>query len=195
MGQAELLLIRAYVPLLTSNLQWTNKNLQGMVLFYCTFVAMKRQDSQPIPDGELLEDGELEGPDMKNPNTDEFQEYGGVFHEGDMLHALRLFRDSPSGVVRLEGSACRGPMSNVPLWTAFVTHYAHDPDHVNFEGNGVVSFAAMKPPPYVFLAGYKVPRNANGEYSFQFENDVGKMLALFHPAFWATRVSLAKRDA
>lgn len=142
-----------------------------MVLFYCTFVAMKRQDSRPVPHEDLLDECELE-----EKENGEIQEFGGKVQHGDLRHALRLYRDRASGVVRLEASALRGPMKDVPLWTAFVTKYADDPDWAHFEGEGIVSFAAMKPPPYVFLSGYAPPKDRLGQYILQFLTNDGELL-------------------
>ncbi|KAK6441416.1 hypothetical protein LTR95_002364, partial [Oleoguttula sp. CCFEE 5521] len=141
---------------------WAKLNFvfyERMVLFYSTFVAMKRQDSQdPLPTA-LIEDLDLR----------EKQEFGGVIRDRDLRHALRLFRDTNSGVVRLEASALRGPREGVPIWTAFITRYSFDPDWMALESGGIVTMAALKPPPYVFLAGYGLVRNRHGDYILQFD--------------------------
>lgn len=142
-----------------------------MALFYCCFVAMKRQDSQPVPDDGLLDNFELAGP---NGEFESMEFAGQISHES-LLHALRVYKDRGSGVVRLEASALRGPMKNVPLWTAFITRYAGDPDWAALEGPGLVSLAALRPPPYVFLAGYEPPRNRRGEYVLQFTTSEGQL--------------------
>lgn len=133
-----------------------------MVLFYCTFVAMKCQDRREAPHEDLLDTFELKGPEGEEIL------FGGQIKDGDLRHALRVFRDRASGVYRLEVSALRGPMKDVPLWTAFVTRYSQDPDWAFLEGESVVSLAALRPPPYVFLAGYEPPKNKRGEYILQF---------------------------
>ena len=141
---------------------------ERMVLFYSTFVAMKRQDRTPIPHEDLLDGLELSrGPDGEK------LEFAGQIRDGDLLHALRLYRDRGSGVYRIEATALRGPMKYVPLWTAFVTRYAHDPDWAHHDGGGVVSLIAVRPKPYVFLAGWDVPTNRRGEYILQFATTDG----------------------
>lgn len=155
---------------------WARLNFylyERMVLFYCTFVAMKRQDSRPVPREDLLDDFEL------CQSDGETLEFGGKIRDGELRHALRLYKDRGSGVSRIEATALRGPMKDVPLWTAFITRYAHDPDWAHYEGNGVVSLAALRPKPYVFLAGYDVPRNRNGEYILQFTTADGKTCLFF----------------
>ncbi|KAK5128289.1 hypothetical protein LTR85_002956 [Meristemomyces frigidus] len=145
---------------------WARLNFvlyERMVLFYCTFVAMKYQDSRQVPHARLDDRFELE-----NEDSGENERFGGQIRHGDLRHAVRLFKDRSSGVVRLEACALRGPMQDVPLWTAFVTRYAHDPDWAFYEGGSVVSLVADRPPPYVFLAGYEPPRNRTGELLLEF---------------------------
>ena len=161
-----------------------------MVLFYCTFVAMKRQDSRPVPHEDLLDDRELE----EGENGEEL-EFGGKVKDGDLQHALRLYRDQASGVVRLEASALRGPMQDVPLWTAFVTKYSRDPDWAHYEGRGVVSFAAMKPPPYVFLSGYLPPRDDKGQIILQFLLADGQFRLSLPPSLHGTLTYFADARA
>ncbi|KAK4542579.1 hypothetical protein LTR36_006627 [Oleoguttula mirabilis] len=144
---------------------WAKLNFllyERMVLFYCTFVAMKYQDSKPVPHDNLDDRFELENENGEN------EVFGGQIRHGELRHAVRLFKDRSSGVVRLEAGALRGPMQDVPLWTAFITRYAHDPDWAFHEGGSVVSLAADRPPPYSFLAGYEPPRNRRGEILLEF---------------------------
>lgn len=127
---------------------------------------MKRQDKthhRLVEDEPGLEHGQ-----------GEIELFGGTVSDDDMRHALWLYRDQASGVVRLEASASSGDMQGVPIWTAFVTKYATDPDVVNYDGEGTVSFIAMDPPPYVFLAGYTPPRDEKGQFILQFVLDSGK---------------------
>ncbi|TKA70603.1 hypothetical protein B0A55_06711 [Friedmanniomyces simplex] len=146
---------------------WAKLNFatyERMVLFYCTFVAMKRQDERGVPHPVLLDSFELDTSDGQG----ERELFAGVIEHGDMRHALRLFRDRASGGVRLEASAKRGPMQDVPIWTAFVTKYVGDRDWPQYERDGVVSLAAIRPPPYVFLPRYEPARNRADEYVLQF---------------------------
>lgn len=145
---------------------------ERLVLFYSTFVAMKRQDSKPVAHDSLLDKCELEG--MPRGSQEELF-YASTVQDEGMVHKLRLYHDHGSGVLRLEASAFRGPMENVPLWIAFVTSYADkgDVDWAHYEGKGIVSLAALKPPPYVFLSGYQPPRDRDGMYILQFTSDKG----------------------
>ncbi|KAK0931610.1 hypothetical protein LTR29_016289 [Friedmanniomyces endolithicus] len=146
---------------------------ERMVLVYCTLAAMKRQDHRGVSHPMLLDAFELTTSD----NLGEREYFAGAIEHGDMRHALRLFRDRASGGVRLEASAKRGPMQDVPIWTAFVTKYADDRDWPQYEGRGVVSLAAVKPAPYVFLPRYEPARNRAGEYVLQFTTSEGRSWA------------------
>nr|POE94249.1 hypothetical protein CFP56_16489 [Quercus suber] len=148
--------------------QRTNTLGSGMVLFYNTFVAMKRQDSRPVPHSALLDNhGLIAG------NYGEIELFGGRVLSDSLQHAIRVFKDRGSGVVRIEACARRGPMKDVPIWTAFVTHYKDDPDHVMLETRRVVSFAALRPKPYIFLHRYELPRNERGDYVLEFTTSDG----------------------
>ncbi len=145
---------------------------ERMVLFYSTFVAMKRQDSRPVEHDALLDEFELEKSGTK---LGEELLYASTIRDGQMLHTLRLWEDRSSNVVRLEATASRGPMEHVPLWTAFVTRFVAkgDVDWAQYDGHGVVSLAAMRPPPYVFLSEYEPPKNRDGLYILQFTSSNG----------------------
>ncbi|KAF2769636.1 hypothetical protein EJ03DRAFT_90477 [Teratosphaeria nubilosa] len=148
--------------------QWARLNFyhyERMVLFYCTFVAMKYQDERELQSRQLHDFCEL-----SQPAGGEELLYGGVIKDGDLAHNLRLFRDQGSGAVRLEASAYRGRMRDVPLWTAFVSRWANDPDWAGLEPGSrkIISLAVIRPPPYVFLSGYTPPQNTQGQYILPF---------------------------
>ncbi|KAK4620453.1 hypothetical protein CLAFUR0_11384 [Fulvia fulva] len=147
---------------------WARLNFlfhERMALFYNTFVAMKCQDERGVDSENLEDDFELE-----NDEAGEKCLFAGQIQHGEMLHALRLFRDPGSGVVRLEASPLRGPRRDVPIWTAFVTKYKHDPDHCEYAPGRPVHIAAIKPPPSVFIAKYQPPQNRMG-YFLPFTSD------------------------
>ncbi|OJD12638.1 hypothetical protein ACJ73_09317, partial [Blastomyces percursus] len=88
------------------------ETIEKMVLFHCAFIALRGQDSgypiNRIPDPFSLEEKET---------------YGGRILDDSYLHALRIFRDYPSGAIRLQASIHSGEMADVPVWTAFIHHY------------------------------------------------------------------------
>lgn len=84
---------------------WARLNFyfhERMVLFYSTFIAMKRQDQNGVIHPQLADAFELEA-----EGGEDCQFSGQIKHDG-MLHAVRIFRDQGSGVVRLEAAALRG---------------------------------------------------------------------------------------
>ena len=82
-----------------------------MVLFHCTFLALRRQDNADL--SAAPDDWELSG---------EQELFGGQIVEDNYLHALRIFRDRNSEAVRLQASVHGGEMKYMPVWTAFITH-------------------------------------------------------------------------
>lgn len=133
---------------------------------------MKRQDRRAIAHSGLTDSFELR----------EEEEFGGVIQHGELRHALRIFRDRRTRVIRLEASALRGHMKDVPIWTAFITRYLGDPDWIEDEGHGVVSFLPPRPPPYVFLQDYELPRAPNGrDYVLRFTTSSGESMSFSLP--------------
>lgn len=147
---------------------------ERMVLFYSTFVAMKCQDQHGTP----LELVEPPG------HLNEVLLYSSVIRDGEMRHALRLYKESdagPAGVYRLEASPLRGASVGVPIWTAFLTKYveARDQEWFGFERNSsMVMMCCPKPEPFVFFPGYSLPMTRGGEYVLEFESRGGMSTCL-----------------
>lgn len=146
---------------------WARLNFilhERMVLFYNTFIAMKHQDQGGIAHGILIENYSLE-----NCDNGERVIFTGEIRHHDMRHLLRLVRDSASKVVRLEASPLRGQKKTVPIWTAFVTRYAYDPDWPEYKANGIVALAKLKTS--VFIHGYEPPVDRRGNAILPFASD------------------------
>jgi hypothetical protein len=141
---------------------------ERMVLFYSSFVALKRQDLASVPEP-LIEDPR----DMEEDTL-----FSGIIRDREMFHALRLLRDSGSGVLRLEARSYRGDKEEVPIWTAFLSKYRDDRDRdiFNLEGNGIVSMICPKPKPYIFVQEYGLPCMSNGDFALQFSKRDGGFL-------------------
>ncbi|KAJ4377701.1 hypothetical protein N0V83_000530 [Neocucurbitaria cava] len=136
---------------------------ERMVLFYCTAVAMKRQDENGIADG--LED-------FFNPG--EKLEFSGEITDTRYLHAFRILRDVDSGCVRFEATARRGPLKTIPIWTAFVSQYVGHRGWMKRVGNATIQFGELHP--YVFCEGYKLPKGPTGRYQLTFTTPEGKLV-------------------
>ncbi|KAL6703356.1 hypothetical protein ACN47E_009774 [Coniothyrium glycines] len=135
---------------------------ERMVLFYCTAVAMKRQDEEMALQeekglGRFLEDVFQPGEKL---------EYSGEITDNRYLHALRIYRDKDSGCVRFEVTARRGPLKTIPIWTAFVTKYIDHHHWMKRVGSTSIQFGELHP--YVFCEGYRVPKTPTGRYQLTF---------------------------
>ncbi|KAF2133226.1 hypothetical protein P153DRAFT_372890 [Dothidotthia symphoricarpi CBS 119687] len=142
---------------------------ERMVLFYCTVVAMKRQDQSGIADG--LEDFFTPG---------ERIEFSGEITDSRYLHAFRIYRDEDSGCVRFEATPRRGPLKTIPIWTAFVTQHIRNGHWMKRVGNATIQFRDLHP--YVFCEGYKVPKGSTGRYQLTFTTpeDARNFVERFH---------------
>jgi len=139
---------------------WANLRFtlyERMVLFYCTAVAMKRQDKVQTPQG--LEDFFQPGEKI---------EFSGEIQDENYLHAFRVLRDRDSGCVRFETTARRGAMKTIPIWTAFVTQYIGSKSWMRRVGSSTVQLRELHP--YVFCDGYKPPRGNSGRFELTFTN-------------------------
>jgi hypothetical protein len=143
---------------------------ERMVLFYSTFVALKRQDLTSVPKA-LIEDPRDMEEDML---------FSGIICDRDMYHTLLLLQDPSSEVLRLEARPCRGDKEEVPIWVAFLSKYRDDRDRdiFNLEGGGLVSMICPKPKPYIFVQDYVLPCMSNGEFALQFSKRDGEATSL-----------------
>lgn len=99
----------------TELIPWLNlhfESMEKMVIFSCTFLALRSQDGhkrvQDIRDFEL--DAERE-------------EFRGLIDDDNFVHDLRVYRDRLSGTIRLQASVYEGEMKKAPVWTAFINHH------------------------------------------------------------------------
>jgi hypothetical protein len=150
--------------------RWANLKFihyERMVLFYSTFIALKRQDLNETP--ELLIDSPAE-------TQGEEEHYGGVIRDGRKRHALRLFECPGSGAFRLEARPYRGDREEVPIWTAFLTKYLQQKDTIFFleEDKVTVTMIGLKPAPFVFVSEYTLPRTQDGDYVLRFNSREGE---------------------
>ena len=139
---------------------------ERLVIFYSTFVALKRQDLKETP-----------GPLIDNPaDMKDEEHYGGVIRDNGMLHALRLFECPGSGAFRLEARPYRSDREEVPIWTAFLTKYLERGDPIfSLEADHVtVIMSGLKPAPFVFVSEYKLPRTRYGDYVLRFGSKDGE---------------------
>ncbi|KAF4306207.1 hypothetical protein GTA08_BOTSDO05601 [Botryosphaeria dothidea] len=138
---------------------WTNLRFtfyERMVLFFCTVVALKRQDAVESPLN--VEDFFQNGEDM---------EFAAEIEDDRYLHAFRVFKDTNTGAVRFEATARRGPMQKTPIWTAFVTQYIGLNGWMRRVGPRILSLSALHP--YVFCDNYSPPKGRDGRFELRFK--------------------------
>ncbi|RJE18325.1 hypothetical protein PHISCL_09337 [Aspergillus sclerotialis] len=127
-----------------------------MVLFFCTFLALRSQDCghpvEHIRDYELDEEEEL---------------FGGQIVDDSYLHALRIYRDNASGAVRLQASVHRGEMKRAPVWTAFITHNINSRAWMRRVDPRVIHLRELRRTVFTF-ADYTPPRTSRGEHILKF---------------------------
>ncbi|RMD40095.1 hypothetical protein DV735_g5035, partial [Chaetothyriales sp. CBS 134920] len=98
--------------------QFICPTFEWLVVFHLTFLALRSQDQRQQPAFPDLFDRELKG---------ETRCFAGVITDNGCHHALRLYRDRSTGVIRLEAAVLKGSMKNTPVWTAFITHQVTSP--------------------------------------------------------------------
>ncbi|KAL9130883.1 MAG: hypothetical protein Q9217_001033 [Psora testacea] len=119
----------------------TNKTLEGLVIFFCTFLALRSEDSgDPVED---FDDHRLHKEEVL---------FMAVLKDDHYGHALKLCKDKESGVIRLQASALHGTIRKTPIWTAFITHQIHSPAWMNRAGPKVIRLADLHK--YVFWEDY-----------------------------------------
>ena len=146
---------------------------ERLVLFYSVFSAMKSQDWHRSP-AKLATY-------FHTRDKEEVERFGGQIEDGRFLHALRVYRDQDSGGVRLEATACRGPMKKTPIWTAFVTREARDDLRESTwplrTGPKTVRLANVKAV-FVFCDSYRPAKGRAGEVELKFsdKDDAGDFM-------------------
>jgi hypothetical protein len=137
---------------------WTSlkfRTIERMVIFYCTFLALRSQDSgRPVDN---IEDYELE---------DEEEVFGGQILDDGYLHALRIYRDTVSGAIRLQASIHKGEMKRAPVWTAFVTHHISSPAWIRWSDSKTLYVRELRRA--IFSPEYVPQRTQRGEHILKF---------------------------
>ncbi|TQB70427.1 hypothetical protein MPDQ_000455 [Monascus purpureus] len=140
--------------------------IERMVLFFCTFIALRAQDSgrpvENIRDYELEMEEELFGGDA-----------GRQINDDGFLHALRVYRDAVSGAVRLQSSVHNGEMKRAPVWTAFITSYIKSRDWMRRTSATVVVLRKLHLSIFDF-SDYHPPQLSGGDYILNFTSAFGQ---------------------
>lgn len=128
---------------------------EHMVLFFCAFLALRFEDLKTpvenIADYDLHREEEL---------------YAGFIVDDHYRHALRLFREKDTGVIRLQASVQRGALRRKPIWTAFITHQILSPTWMSRDSPRVVHIADLQR--YIFTEEYNPQRTPEGAHELTF---------------------------
>ncbi|GES58531.1 hypothetical protein ATEIFO6365_0004068200 [Aspergillus terreus] len=132
--------------------------IEQLVVFFCTFLALRSQDSgRPV---ERIRDYELER---------EQELFGGKIVDDNFLHALRIYRDTVSGAVRLQASVHKGEMKRSPIWTAFITQHIGTRGWMRLAEPKTVVLRTLQRSIFTF-PDYNPPLTAQGEHILKFTN-------------------------
>ncbi|KAJ9491570.1 hypothetical protein VN97_g1695 [Penicillium thymicola] len=139
---------------------WTQlkfTTLEDLVLFHGTFLALRSQD-EGHPVGEIL-DYEL---------AQEQQCFGGTITDDDYVHALRVYKDTVTGAVRLQSSIHLGDLNHTPVWTAFVTHNLGKRSWLKSYDSKTVILRDVKPVIFMSVDDYTPPQTSHGQHVLEF---------------------------
>ncbi|PYI10128.1 hypothetical protein BO78DRAFT_306645 [Aspergillus sclerotiicarbonarius CBS 121057] len=143
---------------------WANlkfNTIEPMVIFFCTFLALRSQDSgRPV---ERIRDYELD---------EEEELFGGQIVDDGFLHALRVYRDNVSGAVRLQASVHKGEMKRfhrMPVWTAFITKSIDSRGWIRLLNPKTVVLRDLRRVIFTF-PNYNPPQTPKGEHLLMFKN-------------------------
>ncbi|PYH77270.1 hypothetical protein BO82DRAFT_424378 [Aspergillus uvarum CBS 121591] len=140
---------------------WANlkfSTIEQMVIFFCTFLALRSQDSGRPVTVESIRDYEL---------AQEEELFGGQIVDDDFLHALRVYRDEVSGAVRLQASVHKGELKRSPVWTAFITDHIGTRGWIRRPEPKVVVLKEIRRSIFTF-PDYTPPQTTRGEHVLKF---------------------------
>ncbi|KAG0155218.1 hypothetical protein PDIDSM_792 [Penicillium digitatum] len=139
---------------------WTQlkfTTLEDLVLFHNTFLALRSQDEghpiEEILDHELAHEQEC---------------FGGTITDDDYVHALRVYKDTVTGAVRLQASVYLGDMNHTPVWTAFVTHNLGKRKWLKLYDSKTVIMRDTKPVVFISMDEYTPLQTSQGHHVLEF---------------------------
>ena len=101
-------------------------------------------------------------------------------------HALRLFYEQDTGVVRLQASVVSGDLENKPIWTAFIPQTMKYPIWFWPDNTRVVHLADLQQ--YIFSKDYNPPKTSSGNLELTFIRAEGKVLILVRLIVYANSI-------
>ena len=101
-------------------------------------------------------------------------------------HALRLFQDRDTGVVRLQASVVSGDLERKPIWTAFITDQILSPTWLSRDSPEVFRLAYLQL--YIFSEDYSPPKKSSGDFELTFIWAEGKAPILIRLIVYADSI-------
>ncbi|KAK0754059.1 hypothetical protein B0T18DRAFT_28159 [Schizothecium vesticola] len=136
---------------------------EEMVLFYCTFVALKARNMLTI---------------QIHPNEYKLQREKRHFQaqiiDDGYKHSLIVFEDLQTRGIRLHAAVWEGELRQCPVWTAFVTHQSQSPTWISRRSKHRVWLKDVQL--YVFCKTYRqenMRQNKSGAFEIYFVSEEG----------------------
>ncbi|EKV05998.1 hypothetical protein PDIG_81950 [Penicillium digitatum PHI26] len=88
--------------------------------------------------------------------------------DDDYVHALRVYKDTVTGAVRLQASVYLGDMNHTPVWTAFVTHNLGKRKWLKLYDSKTVIMRDTKPVVFISMDEYTPLQTSQGHHVLEF---------------------------
>ncbi|KAL2020157.1 hypothetical protein VTK56DRAFT_8681 [Thermocarpiscus australiensis] len=136
---------------------------EEMVLFYCTFVALKARNMLTI---------------QIHPNEFRLRREKRLFQaqiiDDGFKHSLIVYEDLQTRGVRLHAAVWEGELRQCPVWTAFVTHQSQSPTWISRRSRHRVWLKDVQL--HVFCNAYRqenMRQNKSGAFEIYFDKEEG----------------------
>ncbi|KAK0730566.1 hypothetical protein B0H67DRAFT_39137 [Lasiosphaeris hirsuta] len=136
---------------------------EEMVLFYCTFVALKARNMLTV---------------QIHPNEFKLQREKRLFQaqiiDDGYKHSLIVYEDLQTRGIRLHAAVWEGELRQCPVWTAFVTHQSQSPTWLSRRSRHRVWLKDAQL--YVFCKTYRqenMRQNKSGAFEIYFVSEEG----------------------
>ncbi|KAK3394626.1 hypothetical protein B0H63DRAFT_506302 [Podospora didyma] len=136
---------------------------EEMVLFYCTFVALKARNMLTV---------------QIHPNEFKLQREKRLFQaqiiDDGYKHSLIVYEDLQTRGIRLHAAVWEGELRQCPVWTAFVTHQSQSPTWLSRRSRHRVWLKDVQL--YVFCKTYRqesMRQNKSGAFELYFVSEEG----------------------
>ncbi|PGH27419.1 hypothetical protein AJ80_00897 [Polytolypa hystricis UAMH7299] len=137
-----------------ANLQFTS--FERLVVFYCTFIALRGQDSSfkyTMPEAGLEGENEL---------------FAAPIRDDDYNHALRILQDEETKAIRIDASAHEGALEGVPIWTAFIHQHVRSKTWARQVAPKVIHLSELERVTFISSDLYKPQVTSSGAHVLKF---------------------------